>query len=625
MKVLICKFFDDKDVEHKIRRLASREKKRTGNSLRVFCIDEQVQKRLKCIGIKSEIFKDFLHWYEESSWERLFQLSDQLHASAENNNLLKYSSLNFLTLEYHPFPYVSAIKLSSLCERIAEEGCEVLILVLTPPYNQNMPDISSPNIKTVKYAPHKESHRLIRLIKRASIFIFALAYICNLIPRVRNNKSSSDPNAGLPSKLITEKSVLLVVGAPMYARAAVAISKECLRNGLIPCIATDSITSTAIFRHQAFKYTVRSNTKIRDLISFKLIDILGLLYRLKVHIDSLSTNIMSFSTQSNEFLFPYLCKEILLDYLLYLCIPATSIIRYLEKEITANAPDLIVLMPDGSFFQYIAAALAKKYRIPTLACSSALENDHPRAFVRHLHADKKAVMGEVIKKVYVDSGVEPHRIVVTGAANFDSLFDRDKEKDKQALLAHNIDLNKKVILFTTQYMAFSETERMLTGVINAVLKLKDFRLVVKVHPRDDLRNYQNITEEYFKSGVRIVKDVDLYALINNCELLITKYSTTALEAIMFDKPVITINFSGEPTSVPYAEDGAAIGVCRNEDLEQAILKALYDDETRDKLRAGRDKFVRYWAGEPDGKAAQRIVTLMKGMIAASAKHSKGAA
>ena len=98
MKVFICKFFTDKDVEHKIGRLASMERKRTGNNLRVFCVDEQVQKRLESVGIKSEIFKDFLRWYEGSSWEKLFQLSDQLHASAENSNRLKYSDINFLTL-----------------------------------------------------------------------------------------------------------------------------------------------------------------------------------------------------------------------------------------------------------------------------------------------------------------------------------------------------------------------------------------------------------------------------------------------------------------------------------------------------------------------------------------------
>jgi hypothetical protein len=93
--------------------------------------------------------------------------------------------------------------------------------------------------------------------------------------------------------------------------------------------------------------------------------------------------------------------------------------------------------------------------------------------------------------------------------------------------------------------------------------------------------------------------------------------------MMSDKPVVTINLSGEPVPVPYATEGAAIGVYHYQDIEPAILKALYDEETRSRLKVGRDEFVRNWAGEPDGKASQRIVTLMKEMMGASAKHSKG--
>jgi hypothetical protein len=44
---------------------------------------------------------------------------------------------------------------------------------------------------------------------------------------------------------------------------------------------------------------------------------------------------------------------------------------------------------------------------------------------------------------------------------------------------------------------------------------------------------------------------------------------------------------------------------------------LYNDETKTRLKAGRDKFVRAWAGEPDGKASPRIVNIIKEMIAES--------
>jgi UDP-N-acetylglucosamine 2-epimerase len=272
----------------------------------------------------------------------------------------------------------------------------------------------------------------------------------------------------------------------------------------------------------------------------------------------------------------------------------------------------------------MASALArKKYNIPTLACSNALDTGNARSLMRHLQADKIAAMGKRIKDIYIASGLERDRIVVTGVAHFDHLFNRDKERDSQVLLGCNVALNKRIIVFTTDNISVSETEQMLNGVINAVLKIEDIQLVIKVHPREEIAIYQAVAEKYHDSRIIVVKDVDLYALISNCELLITKYSTTALEAMMSDKPVVTINLSGEPDPVPYATEGAAIGVYHYQDIEPAILKALYDEETRSRLKAGRDEFVRNWAGEPDGKASQRIVMLMKEMIGASAKHSKG--
>ena len=140
------------------------------------------------------------------------------------------------------------------------------------------------------------------------------------------------------------------------------------------------------------------------------------------------------------------------------------------------------------------------------------------------------------------------------------------------------------------------------------------QLVVKVHPAEEIGKYRAITDKYNAVSMHVVKDIDLYALIYHCQLFITQFSTTALEAMMIGKPVITINLSGKPVPVPYSEEGASYGVFKYGDIESAVFKVLYDEEVRLKLKSGRDRFVREWAGEPDGKASQRIVNLMKMMI-----------
>jgi len=258
--------------------------------------------------------------------------------------------------------------------------------------------------------------------------------------------------------------------------------------------------------------------------------------------------------------------------------------------------------------------MKRKNRGLVLACSASWEVDDASSFRRHIHADKLAVLGGKIRDIYLGSGLKPERIVVTGAAHFDQLFNRDMEHDDRELLRCGIDPKDRIVLFATQPSTIREIEDMLSGIISAVRKTEDIQLVVKTHPSEDIRPYQTAIEKYNDFKIHVVRDIELYALISRCELLITKHSTVALEAMMVDKPVVTINLTGQPDPVTYAREGAAIGVYQKDDIKPAILKALNDEETRRQLKAARDIFVRNWAGEPDGKASQRIVNLMKKML-----------
>lgn len=620
MKVYICKFFNEKDRERKIARLVSREKKRTGNNLRVFCIDEPIRKRLEVAGISSEIADEIqqrIDIDDNDIWGRAYELSDELHASVENNDRLQYSGINFLTLEFSMSRYVWLIKLSNLCQRMLKQNCQTLILVLTKPSSLYSSSINTAKIKMVmdgNIIKHimlaKPWHYLMgRYLVRLGYLLprFFLIWMKEYTRKlVRKGYTASTRQEGQKGE-----KVLFFVSTPLYARAALAICGECLRNGLVPfVISTGEETKTVLQRYE-LENRNRSHPMLWPSVMSK---IPLLVSRLIKHVNSFYKNRRHLDVSSEEFSATYLCQRELVAELPQLCIGTAYTIALLERLIKVTSPNIICLMPDGGVIQQITSAIAKKYNIPTLACSAAFETGNARSYMRHLHADKLAAMGEVIKNIYVESGVEPERIVATGIAHYDLLFKRDGEQDKQVLLGCGVDLSKKFVLFTTDNIAFSETEKMLTGVIETILKMKDFQLVVKVHPAEDIALYQRMAEKYDSSKICVVKDVDLYALITNCELLITKYSACGLEAMMADKPVVTINLPGQLTPVPYAEEGAALGVYHYEDIEPAILKALYDEETRIRFKAGRDRFVRNWACAADGKASQRIVNLMKEMI-----------
>ena len=103
------------------------------------------------------------------------------------------------------------------------------------------------------------------------------------------------------------------------------------------------------------------------------------------------------------------------------------------------------------------------------------------------------------------------------------------------------------------------------------------------------------------------------------DILMTRSSTVGLEAMLFDKPVITFNPIGTLNSNPYAGTDAVIKVYKKEHLAPAIKDALYNKEIQRKLAEARHRFVYEYAYLQDGKASQRIVNLIKQMLNKSLK------
>jgi UDP-N-acetylglucosamine 2-epimerase len=623
-RVYICKVLHEDGVEYKIYKLFTKYKKRFGSNIKIFCTDYKLQKRLNTVGIQSEILHSFYQNYaaDEPVWEKVYELSDELHASAENDEKLKYSGINFLTLEDNISTYINKVKLTNLCQNMIKQNCETLIIVLTRPFSQYFPDINTSKIKTIKYHSNNITNwRIFAPLKSAYIAAYPLFRVIihqfpptfrGLLAMISGSYKKDIRKEHAPSKRTGKRQprALFVVTRQLHLATLLAICDSCLKNKVEPSVATDDITLiTPLQSHHVSSFYRDSMFSVVPYA----VRILTLLLRLRKHINSFYNTTNRHQAKTDEFSPTYQCKKTLLENLRTLCYEAVYNITFIEKMINTVSPDIICVMPDMYFLQQMAVVLAKRHGIPTMTCSAAWDFDHPRPLLRRFHVDKIATMGEKVKKAYVNSGIEPDRIDIAGVAHFDRMFNRDKDKDARVLADNGIDSSKKIIVFATQHSVI-EMEEMLIGVIKAILKMQNVLLVVKVHPAEDITFYQAIAEKFHDSRIHIVKTIDLYALISNCQLFITQFSTTALEAMMLDKPVITINLSGKPVTVPYAEEGASLGVYKYEDIEPAILKALNDKEIRNKLKAGRYKFVREWAGEPDGKASQRIVDLMKKLI-----------
>ena len=237
----------------------------------------------------------------------------------------------------------------------------------------------------------------------------------------------------------------------------------------------------------------------------------------------------------------------------------------------------------------------------------------------HYGCTKITTTGDYAKKILVHDNIDPNKIVVTGNPKFDNIINKQYTPDIIYDLL-NIPPNKKIISFLTSscvehgIWTVRMREIFAKSVVKAVDSIpKDTQLVIKIHPMEDLTVYQKIIGEY-NQEIILCKDIDLYELINASELIMSWFSTAALEAMMFDKPVIILNLFDEKNSLPYIESGVAIEVCKPESIIPAIKDVLYNNETRQILFKNREKFLPEYVHMRDGFSAKRVASLIEQMI-----------
>lgn len=289
-------------------------------------------------------------------------------------------------------------------------------------------------------------------------------------------------------------------------------------------------------------------------------------------------------------------------------------IKYLHNKKTIR---YIALRADGRQTEKAIITAAEKEDIPTLYITHGVlaeNNCHDVLYCR-----KTAVWGKADFERYVSLGNGENRLVITGSPKYDRIFSKastgSKFKTCESLC---LDPAKKIVVFATQpvtrfssYRTRDENRVLLESVLKAMKEFPGTQLVVKLHPFDSGIMYNKVLNEYGGKRTIIVKDVDIFELISICDALITFSSTVGLEAMILDKPVITVNLGKRKDVLPFAERGAALGVYREEDISKALRAALEDEAVQGQLSEGSKKIVAYYVHKLDGRSSERVVNIMQ--------------
>ena len=226
--------------------------------------------------------------------------------------------------------------------------------------------------------------------------------------------------------------------------------------------------------------------------------------------------------------------------------------------------------------------------------------------------------GKSYKKLLTNSSNYPENsLIVTGQPRYDHLYKIADSMDKNKFLADH-KLKSPLIVWTSQGdLSEPETRENIASFLSILKSFPQISLFIKPHPNEnDLSIYEPLTG---CRNVTLSREIDLYKLLNVCSIMITKNSTTAMEAAALDRPVIVLNLSGEPDIVDYVEEGIALGVYRSEDLVPAVRALLKDDSTQ---KANRAKYIERYLYKIDGNSSRRVANFVQKVCHASCEEMR---
>ncbi len=229
--------------------------------------------------------------------------------------------------------------------------------------------------------------------------------------------------------------------------------------------------------------------------------------------------------------------------------------------------------------------------------------------------DELMVLGPYAREVLAPLASRHTSFFETGHSQFDDLCQEPElGREAAALRKELLKEHKHLVLATTQpiEVRLRENEsRWWLELLGEACRGEQALLAIKPHPDENamLVHYREIAER-MPDTVRVIRhgEVPLRLLIAACDLLATRFSTTAVEAALLSTPVMTVNLGGGADRYPYVDEGAAEGVYSPQEMYPTLHRLLSEPQARRGLIAGQRRFLDRHLGFRDGRATERIAS-----------------
>jgi len=253
-------------------------------------------------------------------------------------------------------------------------------------------------------------------------------------------------------------------------------------------------------------------------------------------------------------------------------------------------------------------SIAKEHDISVICLQHGLDCEH--WCLNDAFSQYYCVWGVERKRRYIlNSTYQPDKIFVTGNPLFDQ-FSPPKAVsnagNRWLLLTRPHSLEK--CYEPSRYP--EEGAVVLSRILELLSDYPNVQLFIRPHPKDNTSYYDEVLNSSTVSRRVFLSDVSqsLYKSIEEADIVFTEDSTSGMEAMIFEKPVVHVSACKAGPVLPFVDYGAAYsGLCLDALKDSvSLLMHGFDSEEKAKMHRGQLNFLHDFCGELDGKAAQRV-------------------
>lgn len=293
---------------------------------------------------------------------------------------------------------------------------------------------------------------------------------------------------------------------------------------------------------------------------------------------------------------------------------------------------LLVLSEDVTMVGRVLTEWARANAIPSLVLTHGVLLSSAYTVHKGLHADVAAVYGARGAETYLDIGVAPQRIRITGNPAWDIYAQQnDRKKEIRTMLCErvNFDQSRPIVVFATTWAAaltahsdISIYQDSIQQFLTAMAQVRAQGSSVQIVIKDRTANSgfgKEMTQTMFAQHGLVDKDT-LYtaespeAWVIAADVLIAVDSNISIEALIAKTPAINLmNDFGLLIGPSFDADSGIFEVGPDE-LAETVVSVLTNAKVREQMIEAGTRRLSYYNEGVDGNAKARVVHLMNELL-----------